>query len=110
MNKAMRIASVVLLVYLGMCVMVCMPLYTAFYPNAFSKLCFRIGEVLTLLTAINPMGLIAALVNGVCCSSLCRQGVTLPRRLRLWANSGVFLSLLGWLLVIVFFVHHSGGV
>lgn len=44
-------------------VVICMPVYTAFYTTAFGSLCFKVGAVLTLVSTFNPIGLIGTIMT-----------------------------------------------
>lgn len=112
MNKAMKAATALQILYCIGCVivLVCMPLYTALYPTAFGEVCFRIGGTLALLSAINPMGLICAIINGV--GYYRNRAALSDERKRngiyVWVAAGPMLTTLLWYLSICSFVHHSG--
>ena len=112
MTKTMKTCSVLLTFYFCLCgiVMICMPLYTRFYPSVFSTACFRIGAIVNFFCALNPMGIVSAIVNIFSYVSLRRQGRKPSSWLLAWFIAGPFIAIAGWLQAIYSFVNHSGGV
>lgn len=91
-------------------VILCMNLYTAYYPSSFSIICSDIGIVMHLLCAFNPIGIICGIWQ-------IKKYVTavnndeVPRKYQFaWVIIGPILTFLGWGLSISSFVLHSGGV
>lgn len=88
-----------------------MPLYTAYYPSDFARVCFEIGVIMTLLSAINPIGIICAVTNLVSYIDHRKDADHKPSsKILLWVIVGPILTTLFWCLSIFFFVSHSGGV
>ena len=113
MSKTMRAATFFQILYcIGCCVvLICMPLYTAFYTTDFGIICFRIGAVMNLVSFLNPVGAICAVVNLVSFLSTCRESDTKPSvKVLLWVIIGPLLTMLLWYLSVSSFVYHSGGV
>ena len=107
--KLFKAGTVLQIIYLFSCmiVVVCMPLYTAFYPTAFGLFCFRVGAVLTFVSTFNPMGLIGTVINIIACST---YNLKESKKHLVWTNVSPVLIILSWVLAVCFFVHHSGGV
>ena len=111
-SKAMKAATVLQILYCVGCVivLVCMPLYTAFYPTAFGEVCFRIGATLALFSALNPLGLICAIVNGVGYYRN-RTEISDERKknsIYIWVAVGPILTSVLWYLSLCSYIYHSG--
>jgi hypothetical protein len=90
-----------------------MPLYSAFYQTEFGMVCFRIGAVMTLISFLNPMGLICAVVNLTLYLTMkCTETVGKQEGWKMLTTVivGLVLTVLCWYLAIVSFVYYSGGV
>ena len=85
-----------------MIVVICMPLYSAFYTTSFGLICFRIGAALTFVSTFNPVGLIGSVFNIIDC--------TKSKKHLIWTIISPVLILVSWVLAICFFVNYSGGV
>ncbi len=107
--KLFKVGTILQLIYCFCCllVVICMPLYTAFYTTAFGKICFRIGEILTFVSTFNRMGLIGTIINFIKCFS---TNLKISKKVLIWTIASPFLIVLFWVLAVCFFVHHSGGV
>lgn len=112
MSKAMKVSTVLQVIYCIGCaiVLVCMPLYTAFYTTAFGKMCFRIGGTLALLSGINPIGIICAIINGV---GYYRNRTEISDekkkdRIYIWVACGPILTSVLWYLSLCSYIYHSG--
>jgi len=107
--KLFKVGTALQMIYCFCCLLVaiCMPLYTAFYTTTFGKICFRIGEILTLVSTFNPMGLIGTIINFIACFS---SDLKKSKKILIWTIISPALIVLFWLLAVCFFVHHSGGV
>ena len=107
--KLFKVGTALQILYCFCCliVVICMPLYTAFYTTIFGKICFRIGAVLTFISTFNPIGLIGTIMSLIGCFS-----TDLKRSNKHLALSGILpiLIICFWVLAMCFFVHHSGGV
>ena len=69
--KLFKVGTILQLIYCFCCllVVICMPLYTAFYTTTFGEICFRIGAILTFVSTFNPMGLIGTIIKFIACFS-----------------------------------------
>ncbi len=69
--KLFKAGTILQLIYCLFClvVVICMPLYTAFYTSTFGEIFFRIGAILTFASTFNPMGLIGTIINFIACFS-----------------------------------------
>lgn len=112
MSKAMKASTALQVLYCIGCVtvLVCMPLYSVFYATEFGEICFRIGGTMALLSAINPIGIICAIINGV---GYYRKRAELSDergkdRVYIWVAAGPVLTTLVWYLSICSFIYHSG--
>ena len=107
--KLFKIGTTLQLIYCFGClgVVICMPLYSAFYTTAFGEICFRIGEILTLVSTFNPMGLIGTIINFIKCFS---TDLKKSKKILIWTIISPILIVLFWTLAVCFFVNHSGGV
>ena len=109
--KLFKMGTILQLIYCFCCllVVICMPLYTAFYTTTFGEICFRIGVILTLGSTFNPMALIGTIINFIACfsSDLKKSKKIL---ILIWTIISPALIVLFWVLAVCFFVHHSGGV
>ena len=112
--KNLSIASIAMqIVYClgGIFVMICMPLYTYLYPSELSDSFFAIGAFVTLITALNPIGLICCICNlCIYLSERKRSDGTQHTQYLVWVILGPVVVFFCWLLTIVLFVAHSGGV
>ena len=107
--KAFKVGTVLQLTYCLLCmiVVICMPLYTAFYATQFGKICFKAGALLTFASTVNPIGLIGTIVN------IAAYGTTdlkKSRKALVWVIASPILMGLCWLTAVCVFVYHSGGV
>ena len=107
--KLFKVGTILQLIYCFCCllVVICMPLYTAFYTTTFGEICFRIGAILTLGSTFNPMGLIGTIINFIACFS---SDLKKSKKILIWTIISPALIVLFWVLAVCFFVHHSGGV
>ncbi len=101
------------LYYLGcIIVMICMPLYTAFYLSAFSELCVTIGAVMTMVSTFNPVGLLAWICILITFSF--DHAVVRSKKIKtamiIWLVLSPILQLLCWIGAVGSFVTHTGGV
>ncbi len=115
MKKVFKLSCGIQALYcLGcMVVMVCMPLYSAFYQTEFGMVCFRIGAAMTLISFLNPMGLICTVFNLTLYLAMkCTQAVGKQEGWKMLAAVivGLVLTVLCWYFAIVSFVYYSGGV
>lgn len=105
--KKFKISTALLLAYCIGCfvVIVCMLLSHAYYPTAFSNICFKIGAVFFLLTGLNPMGLVCSIIN-ICLY----YDIGFPRSKGtfVWLFAAPILATLCWYLSLSFFVSYSG--
>ena len=107
--KLFKAGTLQQIVYCFCCliVVICMPLYTAFYMTAFGSLCFKIGAGLTLLSTFNPIGLIGTIMNFIGCFS---TDLKKSKKHLIWTIVSPVVIVCSWVLAVLFFVHHSGGV
>ena len=107
--KLFKTGTILQLIYCFCCllVVICMPLYTAFYTTTFGEICFRIGVILTLGSTFNPMALIGTIINFIACFS---SDLKKSKKILIWTIISPALIVLFWVLAVCFFVHHSGGV
>lgn len=115
MIKAMKISFALQLLYCIGCgiVLVCMPLYTLFYPTAFSGICFKVGATMTFVSALKPVGIVCGIINIVSYISerqMANNDQQIKKMSLVWVIMGPILTTLCWLLAILSFVFHSGGV
>ena len=68
--RLFKVGTILQIIYLVCCtfVVVCMPLYSAFYTTTFGLICFKMGAVLTFVSTFNPVGLIGSILNIVACA------------------------------------------
>ena len=107
--KLFKMGTILQIIYLVCCmiVVVCMPLYTAFYTTTFGLLCFRIGAVLTFISTFNPIGLIGTVINIIAYST---SNLKKSKKHLAWTIVSPVLIIISWVLAVCFFVYHSGGV
>ena len=107
--KLFKAGTILQLIYCLLCliVIICMPLYTAFYTTQFGEVCFKIGAVLTFVSTFNPLGLIGTIMNIVSC---CTSDLKKSKKALIWVIVSPVLIVLFWVVAVCFFVHHSGGV
>ena len=107
--KRFMVATAIQLLYCVGCiiVMLSMSLYYIFYPTVFSDICFRTGALLTLIFSLNPMGLIATVINYFIGFG---SGLHKSKKVLIWLIVSPFIIVLCWFGMIVFFVGFSGGV
>ena len=107
--KLFKVGTILQLIYCFCCllVVICMPLYTAFYTTTFGEICFRIGEILTIVSTFNPMGLIGTIITFIAWFS---SDLKKSKKILIWTIISPALIVLFWVLAVCFFVHHSGGV
>ena len=107
--KLFKAGTILQLIYCLLCliVIICMHLYTAFYPTQFGEFCFKIGAVLTFVSTFNPLGLIGTIMNIV---AYCTSDLKKSKKALIWVIASPVLIVLCWVVAVCFFVHHSGGV
>ena len=107
--KLFKAGTILQLIYCFCCllVIVCMPIYSAFYMTTFGKICLRIGATLTIFSTLNPMGLIGTVINFVACFS---SDLKKSKKILIWTIISPALIVLFWFLAVCFFVQHSGGI
>lgn len=107
--KLFKIGTILQLIYCFCClvVVICMPLYTAFYNTSFGKICLGIGAILIMISTFNPMGLIETVINLIVCFT---SGLKKSKKILIWTIASPALIALSWILAVSFFVKHSGGV
>ena len=107
--KLFKAGTLLQLIYCFCCllVLVCMPLYTAFFTTTFGEICFKIGSILTLVSTFNPMGLIGTILDFFACFYL---GLKKSKKILIWTIISPALIVLLWVLAGVVFVINSGGV
>ncbi len=93
-------------------VMICMPLYTAFYPSEFSDICFGIGAVMNLISFLNPVALICWIIILIafCIDHKVIRNKKVKIVMIIWLVLSPILSVLCWIGSVCSFVAHSGGV
>lgn len=109
MIRLFKIGAIFQIIYCLCCfiVVICMPLYSAFYTTTFGEICFKIGATITFILTFNPIGLI-----GIILSCIVFLGSELKKRAK-YAIATIVLSLfvpISWIIAVCFFVHCSGGV
>ena len=102
--KLFKFGTILQIIYFACCllVVICMPLYSAFYTTSFGLICFRIGAVLTFLSTVNPIGLIGSVLNIIACAK--------SKKHLIWTIISLALIPVSWITAVCFFVHYSGGV
>lgn len=113
MRRMWKISPALQILYCMGCsvVLVCMSLYAAFYTTAFGEICFKMGEVMFLLSALNPIGIICAIGNLVSYLGRRKNSENKPPSGALvWVICGPILTTVFWCLSICAFVHYTGGV
>ena len=107
--KLFKSGTILQLIYCSCCllVVICMPLYTAFYTTTFGKICFRMGAILTFVSTFNPMGLIGTVCNFIACFF---SDLKKSKKILIWTIISPAVIVLFWVLAVCFFVYHSGGV
>ena len=107
--KLFKAGTIQQIIYCACCliVVICMPVYTAFYTTAFGSFCFKAGAVLTLVSTFNPIGLIGTIMTFIGCFSteLKKSKIYL-----IWTIVSPIVIVCSWVLAVCSFVHHSGGV
>ena len=108
----MKLFKVGLILQISYCVLcliavVCLPLYTLFYPSVFGNICFRIGATLTFISTFNPIGLAGTIMN-VCAYFV--SDYPKSKKALAWSIAAPILIILSWLAAVCSFVYHSGGV
>lgn len=107
--KTFKIATALQLVYCMGCLIsiFCLLLYDAFYPAAFTEICWQIGLPLTLISILNPMGTIGSVISCVqYCSSVMKKS---KRSLALVIAMPILIVLL-WVLTFSFLCYYTSGV
>ena len=107
--KLFKAGTLQQIVYCFCCliVVICMPVYTAFYTTAFGSLCFKVGAVLTLVSTFNPIGLIGTIMTFIGCFS---TDLKESKKHLIWTIVSPVAVICFWLLAVYFFVRHGGGV
>ncbi len=102
--KLFKIGTILQIIYFACClpVVICMPLYSAFYTTSFGLICFRIGAVLTFVSTVNPVGLIGSVLNIIACAK--------SKKRLIWTIISPALIPISWITAVCCFVHYSGGV
>ena len=110
--KKISLPTCLQLIYCFFCTLaiVCMNLYTACYPTQFSNVCFKIGVVITILCALNPIGILCGIWQIVKYAKRSEKDDADHSKQIAWVIIGPILTTLAWYLAIASFVTHSGGV
>lgn len=109
--KKLSLPTWLQIIYFLLCVMlvICMSLYTACFDTEVGEICFMVGEFLFLLCAMNPIGIICCIWNIYRYVAIGRYGEAKHKHL-LWVIIGPVLTTIAWLLSVITFVYHTGGV
>ena len=67
--RLLKIGGILQIIYCVCCliVVICMPLYIAFYATTFGEICFKIGAVFTLISTFNSIGLNGIVLSCIGC-------------------------------------------
>ena len=101
------------LYYLGcIAVMICMPFCTVFYPSVLSEICVYIGAILTAASTFNPIGLLCfiCMLITYCIDNYLIKDKKTRIKMIVWLVISPLLHIVCWILAVVSFVHHTGGV
>ena len=99
--------------YLGcIIVMICMPLYTVFYPSLFSEFCVYIGAIFTAISTFNPIGILCfiCLLITYCIDNYLIKDKKTRIKMLVWIIISPLFHILCWMLAVGSFVTHTGGV
>lgn len=107
--KVFKISSITQLLYCLGCVivMICMPLYTIFFPTAFSMACLDIATTFTLVSTFNPLGLICSVLNIILYFT---TELKKSKKALVWIIAAPILMIACWIFAVCSLVYHSGGV
>ena len=107
--KLFKTGTALQLIYILCCltVVLCMPLYTAFYTTGFGMLCLRIGGIFTLICTVVPIGLVGTVLCVIGCF---RTSLMRSKKHLAWTVLSSLLTVFSWVLAISSFVYHTGGV
>lgn len=107
--KTFKIATVLQIAYCVGCLIAvaCLSLYDAFYPTAFSEICWKIGLPLTLISVLNPMGLVGSVIT---CVQYVSPTMKKSKKTLAWVIAAPILIVLLWLLAFSFLCYYTGGV
>lgn len=107
--KLFKFGTALQIIYCFCCliVVICMSLFATFYTSTFGLICFRIGEILTLISTFNPIGVVGTVINIIAC---CTTDIRNQKSCLVWTIVSSILVVFFWLLAVYFFVHNSGGV
>lgn len=107
--KLFKAGTIQQIIYCACCliVLICMPVYTAFYTTALGSFCFKVGAILTLVSTFNPIGLIGTIMNFIGCFS---TNLKESKKHLIWTIVSPIIVVCFWLLAVCCFVYHSGGV
>ena len=107
--KLFKAGTIQQIIYCACCliVVICMPIYTAFYATTFGSLCFNVGAILTFVSTFNPIGLIGTIMTFIGCFY---TDLKQSKRCVIWTIVSPITVVCSWLLAVCFFVHHCGGV
>ena len=101
------------LYYLGcIIVMICMPLYTIYYPSAFSEVCFKIGVIFIFASTFNPICFLSfiCLLIVYCIDHYLIKKKKTKVLMIVWLVISPVLHIMCWIFAVGAFVAHSGGV
>jgi hypothetical protein len=104
-----KIATALQLIHCAACltVIICMPLYGAFYTTVFGKICLTIGQILTVSSTLLPVGLVGTIISNIAYSY---EGFKQSPKATLWVAASPLLILILWLAAVSFLVSYTGGV
>ena len=107
--KLFKAGTIQQIIYCACCliVLICMPVYTAFYTTALGSFCFKVGAILTFVSTFNPIGLIGTIMNFIGCFS---TNLKESKKHLIWTIASPIIVVCFWLLAVRCFVYHSGGV
>ncbi len=107
--KRFKIGTILQLIYCLGCliVVISMLLYTAFHTTTFGKICFKIGEIFTVISTFNPMGLIGVIMNFTAAYFADSKK---RKEILGWSVASSIFVVLCWAFAVSFFVGQSGGV
>ena len=107
--KVFKFSVAIQLMYCLGCVivMICMPLFRAFYPTNFSKICLSIGVFFTVAATFNPLGVLCSVLNIILYFT---TELNKSKKVLTWIILAPFLIIICWILAVCFHVYFTGGV
>ena len=108
MNRKFKIGLILQLVFylIAFLSIIFVILYSVNEPSRFASLCFDIGEILAMITAVNPLGFVGLILMG---KGSFNSSIRNSRALRIYVEFALGLIVLVWFITLVVYGLYGDG-